>query len=527
MKRYDAIVIGAGHNGLVAAAYLARAGLKVCVLERNKKPGGALVNQEIIPNFVAPSGPHKVNLLGSHIMRDLDLVRFGLDLSPFSGHITFLKGGDYIASYPNDRWSQAEIARFSARDAEAFVQYQLALRRQRLLMEPLLNAGAPHPVGGGKDKDRFSKIITGPLRSMGDRVVHEVARFWLGSCADVMDDYFETEHVKAHLAVPAFTGATRSPMSPGSAYYLLHQKLAGDSHGVKGFVRGGMEALIDALKSAFLSSGGELHCDQEVISIVNDRGNAAGVTLKDGTQLGCETIISNLDIKRTFLNLFDWKDLPKPFLRQVSHRRMQGSVAKLNVALDGLPQFTGLPKECPAANGVYYFAQNLMDIERAADAWADGFVPKTPVLEVSIPSLHDQSLAPAGKHVMSIYVQYVPNQLFDGIWDQFQRDALAASVLEQVADYCPGLGNLILGWKLSVPKDLEDKFSLTGGDIHHGEMALDQLLFHRPFPGEDAQGQVVENLYMCGAGAHPGGGVTGQPGWLAARRVLSDLRGAE
>ena len=525
MSRYDVIVIGAGHNGLVAAAYLARAGQSVCVLERNHRPGGSLINTEICEGFKSPTGAHKITTFGAHIMRDLGLYQYGLDILPLPGSVTLLGDQSYFASYADESWTQNEIARFSQRDAANYPRYRMALHRQRAFLKPLFDHGAPHPLASHPSGGGLFDLLSPSLKNFGSAARRETVRFLLGSCADVLSDYFETPMIKAHFAVPAFFGSGQTPCMPGTAHQLIGQSAVGGPHGASGFVRGGPEALIDSLVTALESYGGELRCDAEVSQINLEKQYAKGVTLSDGSTLDCDILLSNLDIKRTYLSLFDWqKDLPMEFIKQVGFRRMAGSLAKLNVALDAAPQFDAIPRSCPAGRGLLYLPQSLEDMERAGDAWADGFVPERPILEIAVPSLVDPSLAPEGKHVMSIYAQFVPNRLFDGTWDQSRRDALAAAILKQVQDHVPNLSDLILGWKLSVPGDWEADFSLTAGDIHHGEMSLDQMFFHRPFPDQADQNKLVQNLYMCGAGTHPGGGVTGQPGALAAKTILKRQR---
>ena len=514
MKRYDVIVIGAGHNGLIAAAYLARAGRSVCVLERNGHPGGSLINLEFHPNFLAPAGAHTVSLMGPHIMRDLDLMKHGLDILPVPGRVSFHQDGDYVATYSNDAFSKAEMRRWSARDAESFDSFERLLQQQRTLIAPSLKEGMGHPVDG------LPRSVTDALKHMGDDAGYDIAGFWLASMRDVLARYFETDIIQAHMAGPALLGSARGAYAPGTAYLLLHQRLAANAHGVKGFVKGGPQALSRALVNSVEEAGGEIMYHASVSQANVDKDHITDIVTDDGQHYTADQVLSNLDFKRTFFTLFDWKLFPDTFKRRLGNHRMSGSTAKLNIALDGLPTFNTVPSDCPALRGTLHFAQSLDEIEQASDAWADGLIPERPVLEVAIPSQHDASLAPPDKHVMSVYVQYVPQKLFDGVWDEGHRQSLIKTVIDQIADYSPNLKDLILATHLSVPTDLEEMFAFTAGDIHHGEMALDQLLFQRPMPGLAEMMPFAKNLHLCGAGTHPGGGITGVPGYLSAQRVL-------
>lgn len=523
MARHDVIIVGAGHNGLITAAYLARAGLDVLVCERASTVGGSLVNTEICPGFTGAGGAHDLALMAPPIIADLNLRAFGFDLITMPGRATLLRDGGYIGSYPNRRQTILDIERYSHRDAERYIQYEHHLARQTDLFRPFLTNPLPDLAMVGENVDELPEAFTKTLKEMGEGALLEALRFWFQSCKDFLDRYFETDALKAHMAGPSFVGAANGPFSPGTAYLLLHSKLGSHVHGLQGIVRGGMQKLGEALEQSVRAFGGEVVCEAEVSGVNLTKGTVVSVTLADGSVHEAKAVVSNLDLKRTFLTLFDWKSLSDPILAQVGHFRMQGSVAKMNIALDGLPEFPGLPDGCPLLAGKLHFTASLSEMERAFDCWKDGRVPECPPLDVTVPSLSDPSLCPPGKHIMSINIQYVPNHLIAGHWDAEKREVLAARVLNLLAEHSPNVKDLILNWSLDVPPDLEDKFALTGGDIHHGDMSLDQLLFNRPLPGYTNHRTPFKNFYMCGASTHPGGGVMGMPGALAARSVLSDL----
>ncbi len=523
MAGHDVIIVGAGHNGLVAAAYLARAGLDVLVCERASQVGGSLANTEICPGFIGASGAHDVTLMAPAIISDLNLSAFGLNFIPLPGRATLLRDGGYIGSYANTHQTACDIERYCHRDAERYRDYERHMARQRNLFKTLLMSPFPDIAMLGRDDHHLPEAVAKGLKAMGKDTMFEALTFWFRSCKDHLDQYFETDALKAHIAGPSFVGAPRGPFSPGTAYLLLHSQLGAHMQGLQGFVRGGTQKLGEALLSAVKTFGGKVLCDAEVSGVNLAKGAVVSVTLADGSVHEAKSIVSNLDLKRTFLTLFDWEALSDPLLAQVGHFRMQGSVANMNIALDGLPEFPGLPDGCPLLAGRLNFTASLSDMERAFDCWKDSRTPDYPPLEVTLPSLSDPSLCPPGKHVLSIHIQYIPNHLMAGNWDDEKKEALAVRVLSLVAEHSPNLKDLILGWTLDVPPDLEDKFALTGGDIHHGDMSLDQLLFNRPLPGYTNHRTPFKNFYMCGASTHPGGGVMGAPGALAARSVLNDL----
>ena len=522
MSRYDVILIGAGHNGLTAAAYLAKAGQRVVVLERRGGSGGAVSDIEIAPGFKGFAGPHRLENFDPKIARELQLAKYGLQIIPFPGRASLLPNGDYIASYADPRMTASEVQRFSGRDAESLASFELALWRQR----ELLSHGLVKTIGIGHAPDNRERPLDRLLRiakEIGEDSLRETLTFYFQSCAVFMGRFFENECVKAHMAGHAFIGASKGPYGPATAHYLLHRPTHFSDESIQGYVRGGMGKLSLALEKAFLANGGEIRFDSDVTDVLMEKGRAIGVKIDGGSEISARCVISNLDKKRTFLTLFDWKSLPEKKLKAYGNFRQRGSTAKMNIALDKLPDFLTLPRDCPVRAGALYFTPDLKEIERAFDSWSEGFVPERPFLEVTIPSISDPSLAPSGKHVMSVYVQYVPNRLFDGSWDEDRRKNLANLVIDQIADHCPGLRDIIVDWHLNAPGDLESEFGFTDGDIHHGERALDQLMFDQSMSGLNADDIPVKNFYLCGAGIHQGGGLSGLAGHFTASDVLRDL----
>jgi phytoene dehydrogenase-like protein len=347
------------------------------------------------------------------------------------------------------------------------------------------------------------------------------------SCTDFLEQYFETEVVKAHKAGSSIIGTALGPSSPGSAYVLLHHYMGevDGNIGAWGFARGGMGAIADALAEAFQAAGGEIRTAAGVAQVIVKGGKAVGVALEDGTELRGRRVVSNMDVKRTFLKAVDPKDLSEDFLRQVRNFKIRGSSGKLNIALDGLPEFPSVPKDCPALQGDMHITDSIETLERAYDDWKDGTWSREPYIDMVIPTLLDPTMAPPGKHYMSVFVQYVPPKLADGPWTPEKRDAFGQTVIDAIAEYSPNFKDLILHAEVRTPKELEDEVGLTEGNIFQGELTLDQLMFNRPIPGYAQYRSPIRGLYMCGSSCHPGGGVMGAPGANAAREILLDVGG--
>ena len=524
-RRFDVIVVGAGHNGLVAACYLAKAGLDVLVLERNDYIGGAAVSRQLYPEFTYSNCSYVCSLLRPEIMRELELPRHGLQIIPYEGGCTMMRDGGHLALYDNHDALRREIGRHSKRDAEAYDRYSRDVMRQCKFIKPLLMRCPPDPTSF-KPRDIMELIYLGKrFHGMGEERMYDTVRFWTMSAADFLDEYFESEIVKAHFAGSSIIGTALGPRSPGTAYVLLHHYMGDidDAVGAWGFARGGMGAVTKALGSSFKDKGGTIHTGAGVEQILTRNGRGVGVTLSDGTEFYAATVISNMDVKRTFLNTMDPKDLPGEFLKQVRNFKIRGSSGKLNIALDGLPEFPAIPKGAPCTRGDMHVTDTIEMMERAYDDWKDGFWSRAPYIDMLIPSQIDPTMTPDGKHYMSVFVQYCPYRLSNGDWDDAKRKAFGDTVIDTIAQHSPNFKDLILHAEIRTPWDIESEVGLTEGNIFQGELTMDQLLFNRPIPGYAQYRSPVKGVYMCGSSTHPGGGVMGAPGHNAARQVLADL----
>ena len=526
MKSYDAIVIGAGHNGLTAAAYLARAGKSVVVLERRPVIGGAAVSEELYPGFTYSSCSYVSSLMRPEIMRGLDLPRYGLQIIPYEGILTILPDGDYLASYSDPDLNRRENIRHSKRDAEAFGRFSLEVLRQCRFIKPMLLMTPPDPTSFRLDDIRGLIWMGRKFADLSERQMYDVMRFWTMSCADFLDEYFESEAVKGQLAGSSIIGTALGPRSPGSAYILLHHYMGevdGDI-GAWGYARGGMGAISRALAGAAQAHDCEIRTEAEVSQIIVKDGKAVGVALADGEEVYGTAIVSNLDPKRTFLKLMPLEHLDDTFIDQVRNFKIRGSSGKLNIALDAWPEFIAKPPIPAPLYSSIQVHRTLDDLERAYDDWKNGMWSRHPYLDIVIPSGLDPTMAPPGKHYMSVFVQYVPPKLKDGPWDDAKRSAFADTVVDTLAEICPNIRDLILHMQVRSPWDLENEVGLTEGNIFQGELTLDQLLFNRPFPGYAQYRGPLRRLYMCGSCTHPGGGVMSAPGANAAREILKDFK---
>ena len=521
----DAIVVGAGHNGLVTACYLARAGLKVLVLERNAYIGGAAVSRRLYEDFTYSNCSYVCSLLRPQIIRTLELPRFGLQIIPYEGGCTLLRGGGHIALYDNHDALRREFARHSKRDAEAYDRYVRDVQRQCKFIKPLLLREPPDPTSFKPRDLRELLYLARRFDGLGEERMYDTLRFWTMSCADFLDQYFESDIIKAHLAGSSIIGTALGPRSPGSAYVLLHHYMGDidETVGAWGFARGGMGAVTAALGASLQASGGAIRADVPVEQILVQGGRARGVRLASGEVLHAKLVVSNLDVRRTFLGSMAESDLPADFVRQVRNFKIRGSSGKLNIALDGLPQFPQIPSGSPCIRGDLHVTDSIEMMERAYDDWKDGRWSQAPYLDMLIPSLIDPTMAPEGKHYMSVFVQYCPYRLAAGEWNDARRQAFGETVLNTIGAFSPNFRDLVRHAEIRTPWDIENEVGLTEGNIFQGELTLDQLLFNRPIPGFAQYRAPVRGLYMCGSSTHPGGGVMGAPGANAARAILRDL----
>jgi phytoene dehydrogenase-like protein len=528
----DAAIVGGGHNGLVAAAYLARAGLSVCVLERRELVGGASVTEEIVPGFKFSRAAYVNSLFRPQIIRDLDLRRHGFAMIPRNpSSFTPLADGRSLLLGPDAALNRREIAKFSPRDADALPRYEALLEKAAVFVEPLLDAPPPDVAAGG-----FSERIA---------VMRDLAKLGLRACRlwrdlplvleimtaparRIIERWFESEPLRGTLATDAIIGAMASPSTPGSGYVLFHHVMGetDGARGVWGYVRGGMGSLSNAIASAARQAGARIETGRAVASIRVSDGRATGVVLDDGTEIAARAVLSSADPHVTFLKLLPAGCLPEPFRERIEHLDFASAVTKINVALERLPSFRALPGHEPAPQhrGTVHIVTTLEEIESAyLDALA-GKASARPIIEMTLPSALDPGLAPPGKHVLSLFIQYTPYRLAAGSWDDpGRKDELADRVFAIIEEYAPGFTNSVIARDVLSPLDLERIFGLTGGNIFHGAMGLDQLFWLRPAAGWSRYRTPVPGLYLCGSGAHPGGGVLGAPGRNAAQVAMRDL----
>jgi phytoene dehydrogenase-like protein len=524
-ERPDAIVVGAGHNGLVAACFLARAGLKVLVLERNAYVGGAAVSRRLYDGFTYSNCSYVCSLLRTEIIRTLDLPAHGLQIIPYEGGCTLMRNGGHFALYDNHDALRREIARHSRRDAEAYDRYARDMLRHCRFIKPLLLRAPPDPTSFRPRDLRELLHLGRHFGRLGEQQMCETLRFWTLSCADMLDEYFESEIVKAHLAGSSIIGTALGPRSPGSAYVLLHHYMGSidGTVGAWGFARGGMGAITQALAASLAASGGAIRCEAPVDRILTRHGRAVGVVLQGGEEIAAKLIVSNLDVRRTFLQAMDPKELPQEFVQRVRQFKIRGSSGKLNIALDGLPRFPAIPAGAPCVRGDMHVTDSIDMLERAYDDWKEGRWSRRPYLDMLIPTQIDPTMAPAGKHYMSVFVQYCPYALAEGPWTDERRASFGRTVIDSIAEHSPNFRELILHAEIRTPADIEREVGLTEGNIFQGELTFDQLLFNRPIPGYAQYRSPIRGLYMCGSSTHPGGGVMGAPGANAAAAILGDL----
>jgi phytoene dehydrogenase-like protein len=522
--RYDAIVIGGGHNGLTCAAYLARAGKKVVVLERRHVLGGTAVTEEIFPGFKFSVCSYVVSLLRPEIIRELDLPQHGMELLPLDGTFTPMPNGDYLWRVNDHYKTRREIARHSRLDAEAYDEYGRAMIEMGRFAKPILAMTPPDPTS--LDPRGLLELLSIGKRFRAMRFHDRVNQVQLltMSAVDFLDQWFETDVLKATMSASGIIGTFLGVRSPGTAYVLLHHYM-GEIDGAFrswGLSRGGTGSVSNAIASAARVFGAEIRTEAAVARIVTKNGKATGVALANGDELSADVVVSSVDPRNTFERFLDAKQLPDDFRESVRRYKYRGSSGKVNLALDALPSFTCRPGPGPHLRGAVSISPGVDYMEQAYDDAKYGRFSRRPYVDIVIPSLTDPSVAPPGKHVMSCFVQYAPYHLREGAWDE-QRDAFGDTVIDTVSEYAPNLKSLILYRQVLTPLDLEREWGLSEGNIFQGELTLEQLFFLRPVPGWAQYTTPIDRLYMCGSATHPGGGIMGAPGRNAAMRVLKEL----
>ena len=529
-RRYDAIVVGGGHNGLTAAAYLAGAGLRTLVLERRALLGGASATEEVWPGFKLQTAAYTYSLMRPVIVRELELRRHGLEVIAYDPSLFLpFPDGRHLCLWADHARTLAEIAKFSKRDAEAWERVEALFTRLARFLEPMLDRPPPDP-GSNQPRDLFGMLsLAARARGLARRDLYQLVRLLQLSASDFLDEHFESEQVKAALGLFSIIGTYGGPRTPGTAYVLLHHVMgtaagtAGAS--VWGFVRGGMGMVGEAIAAAARERGAEIRTESEVSRVLVSGGRVTGVALASGEEIHAPLVLSNADPKRTFLTLVEERDLEPDFLTDIRNFRIEGTSAKVNLVLSELPDWKAVPgKEVGFQHrGVMDIAPSLDYLERAWDECKYGWYSSRPYCDIAIPSVHDSSLCPEGYHSCSVFVQYAPYHLRESSWEE-EREKLGDVVVDTIAEYAPNIRDAIVHRQVLSPWDLEQRFGLTHGNIFHGEITPDQIFFLRPAPGWARYRTPIDGLYLCGAGTHPGGGVMGACGRNAAREALRGRR---
>ncbi len=525
---YDAIVIGAGHNGLTTAAYLARAGLSTLVLERRDIVGGCCVTEEIAPGCRVSTTSYIASMLRPEVISELRLADHGLRMIPCDPAIQVPFPDAHVVPWWTDRErAKQEFSKISLKDANRFVAVDDQLKKLARYLQPFFLEPPPEidasSLKGWRDLLRVGKRF----RTISNAEIAQLVSFLTGSLGEFLDQNYESEKMKTMFLANNVYGKHGGPYQPGTAIGLLFHLLSGGEHELQGFyghVMGGMGSITQALAAAGQKLGVEIRTGTPVAHIHVRAGRARSVVLEDGTELRARMVLSNADPKRTFLKLVDAKDLPEEFLSAVRRIKMQGPCAKVNMVLAEEPRFTGTsPTATPLERTFYTLVPSLEFAERCYDIAKFGAIPEELWVDCVVSSNADDSLAPSGKHILTCFVQYVPYHLREGNWDE-KRDLLGDRVVRKIAEYAPNVPQSILAMQVLTPLDLERTYGLTEGNIFHGDLRLEQLFFMRPVPGWSQYRTPVDGLYLCGAGTHPGGGVTGAPGRNAAHQALRDWK---
>jgi phytoene dehydrogenase-like protein len=522
-NNYDAIIVGGGHNGLTAAAYLAKAGKKVLVLERRHVLGGAAVTEEIYPGFKYSVCSYVVSLLRPEVIQELQLHKYGLHLMPLDGGFTPMDNGDALFSYPDEASNIEEIRRHSLRDADKYIEFHNMMYELAFAVKPILAMTPLDPGNPGLAGLRTLRELQKHMASLGRKKFYWLTKIMTMSAYDFLREWFETDILISSITLTSIIGTMLGIKSPGTAYVLLHHYM-GELDGALtawGSQKGGTGAVSEAIAGAARSYGAEIRCNAPVAQVIVKNGQAVGVALENGDEFYGKAVVSGCDPRVSFRKLVDEKELPRDFVKAIDKFKFRGSSGKVNLALDGLPDFPTLTDKT-LIGGMLQICPSTDYMEKAYDDAKYGDFSKGPLMEAVIPTVVDPTMAPPGKHMMSVFVQYASYDMpAHGDRDQ-QREAFGDAVIDTIAQYAPNLKDLILHKQVLTPWDLEQEIGLTEGNIFHGELTLDQLFSFRPVSGWADYRTPIRNYYQCGSGTHPGGGITGGPGRLAALKMLKD-----
>jgi phytoene dehydrogenase-like protein len=524
---YDIIIIGGGHNGLTTAAYLAKAGRKVLVLERRPVLGGACVTEEVWPGCKVSTAAYVNSLLRPEVIRELNLKKHGFEMLPRNpSSFTPFPDGRYLLMGPDEKLNQREISKFSSKDADALPKYEAMLLRVADFLEPMLNETPPDPLSLRPTHLWRLAKIGWRFRKLGKDAA-EAIEILTGAARPILDRWFESEQLKVTLATDAVIGAFASPSMPGTAYVLFHHVM-GECNGVRGvwgYVRGGMGGISNAIADAAREHGADIRTDAPVAKIIANNGRASGVVLADGTELQAKVVASCADANVTFNKLLDRRQLPDDFLKAIDAIDYNSATCKINVLLSEPPNFTACPGPGvgPQHHGTMHICPDFDTLERAYDDAKYGRPSQTPIIEATLPTAVDTTLTPKGQHLLSMFVQYAPTHLRHGSWDD-ERDKFADRCFEVMDQYAPNFRKSVLARQVLTPLDLERTYGLTGGNIFQGSMSLSKLFFLRPALGYGDYRTPIRGLYLCGSAAHPGGGVIAAAGRNAAREILKDWK---
>jgi len=523
-RKYDAVVIGAGHNGLVNGAYLAKAGLKTLIIERRHLVGGAAITEELHPGFWFTTFSYALSLLRPDIIHELELTKHGF--MPLLMPSTFapMENGDYVLFGQDRNENIKEIARHSRRDADAFEQYEHDITMVCQALKPLLDQVPPNLFSKDPEELVAMSALAQHLRDLEPRVLHNAVRLLTGSAADFLDDYFESDILKGYLASSSIIGTKVGPRSQGSGLVLLYHNI-GEHDGVFGswaFHKGGNGGFTKVLAKAAQAFGAEIILEAPVTNVITSNGKATGVALEDGTEIEAGIVVSAIDPRRTFLQLVDPRELPSDLVENIQRFRFQGTSAKVNFALDGLPKYPALGERGDQYRGFTNIGPSIDYLERAYDDAKYGWYSSRPYIDGAIQSTIDPDMAPPGKHVMSCFIQYAPYHLKQSDWDA-ERNSLGDTVQRTLESFFPGFSDLVLHREVVTPLDIERVVGLSEGNIFAGEFLAPQMFFFRPAPGWNQYRTPIDGYYQCGSGTHPGGCVMGAPGKLASQQILKDF----